>query len=148
MSEYISKSQNKSLLLYHLVLTAKYRRNVFSEKVIDTLVNICMKIQETSDIKFVEIGTDVNHVHFLIQTTPSYSITQYVRLLKSVTGKNVFKFNLEVKEKLYGGEFWSDGYWITTVSKHGTEDTIKDYVKNQGKNKYDLLYKHDTHFDD
>ena len=54
--------------------------------------------------------------------------------------------NPEVKTKLWKGEYWSDGYWIVTVSKHGSEDVIREYVKNQGKDKYDLLYKSDENF--
>ena len=146
MSKYISKSHNKTMLLYHLVCTVKYRRDVLTEAVTNTLVNACMEIEETSDIDFLEIGTDVNHVHFLIQTTPSYSISQYVKLIKGKTANIIFKMNPEIKTKLWGGEFWSDGYWIVTVSKHGTEDVIREYVKNQGKDKYDLLYKSDEKF--
>ena len=146
MSKYIIKSHNKTMLLYHLVCTVKYRRDVLTEAVTNTLVNACMEIEETSDIDFLEIGTDVNHVHFLIQTTPSYSISQYVKLIKGKTANIIFKMNPEVKTKLWGGEFWSDGYWIVTVSKHGTEDVIREYVKNQGKDKYDLLYKSDEKF--
>ena len=146
MSKYISKSHNKTMLLYHLVCTVKYRRDVLTEAVTNTLVNACMEIEETSDIDFLEIGTDVNHVHFLIQTTPSYSISQYVKLIKGKTANIIFKMNPEVKTKLWGGEFWSDGYWIVTVSKHGTEDVIREYVKNHGKDKYDLLYKADEKF--
>ena len=146
MGKYISKSHNKSLLLYHLVCTVKYRKDVLTKSVTDTLVNVCMEIAETSDIDFIEIGTDVNHVHFLLQTTPSYSVAQYVKLIKGKTANMIFKINPEVKKKLWGGEFWSDGYWIVTVSKHGTESVIKEYVKNQGKDKYDLLYKRDENF--
>lgn len=58
----------------------------------------------------------------------------------------IFKMNPEVKTKLWGGEFWSDGYWIVTVGKNGSEDVIREYVKNQGKDKYDLLYKRDENF--
>ncbi len=146
MGKYISKSHNKSMLLYHLVCTVKYRKDVLTKAVTDTLVNVCMEIEEISDITFIEIGTDVNHVHFLIQTTPSYSISQYVKLIKGRTANKIFKINPEVKQKLWGGEFWSDGYWIVTVSKHGSEDVIREYVKNQGKNKYDLLYKSEDKF--
>lgn len=146
MGKYISKSHNKTMLLYHLVCTVKYRREVLTEAVTNTLVNVCMELEETSDIEFLEIGTDVNHVHFLIQTTPSYSISQYVKLIKGRTANIIFKMNPEVKTKLWKGEFWSDGYWIVTVSKHGSEDVIREYVKNQGKDKYDLLYKSDENF--
>jgi REP element-mobilizing transposase RayT len=38
----------------------------------------------------------------------------------------------EVKKQLWGGEFWSSGYYISTVGAHGSEETIKQYVKNQG----------------
>ena len=146
MGKYISKSHNKTMLLYHLVCTVKYRREVLTEAVTNTLVNVCMELEETSDIEFLEIGTDVNHVHFLIQTTPSYSVSQYVKLIKGRTANIIFKMNPEVKTKLWKGEFWSDGYWIVTVSKHGSEDVIREYVKNQGKDKYDLLYKSDENF--
>lgn len=146
MGKYISKSHNKTMLLYHLVCTVKYRREVLTEAVTNTLVNVCMELEEKSDIEFLEIGTDVNHVHFLIQTTPSYSVSQYVKLIKGRTANIIFKMNPEVKTKLWKGEFWSDGYWIVTVSKHGSEDVIREYVKNQGKDKYDLLYKSDENF--
>ena len=144
MGEYISKSHNKSLLLYHVVISVKYRRSVLTSDVVDTLVNTCMDLQEKTDITFIEIGADGNHIHLLIQTTPSYSLAQYVRNIKSNTARMIFKYNPEVKKKLWGGEFWSDGYWVSTVSKHGTENTIREYVKNQGHNKYDLLYKRDA----
>ena len=147
MGEYISKSHNKSLLLYHVVLSVKYRRSVLTNEVVDTLVNTCMDIQERTDITFIEIGADGNHIHLLIQTTPSYSLTQYIRNIKSNTARMIFKYNPEVKTKLWGGEFWSDGYWVTTVSKHGTETVIREYVKNQGGNKYDLLFKSDDNYD-
>jgi len=144
MGEYISKSHNKSLLLYHVVISVKYRRSVLTSDVVDTLVNTCMDLQEKTDITFIEIGADGNHIHLLIQTTPSYSLAQYIRNIKSNTARMIFKYNPEVKKKLWGGEFWSDGYWVSTVSKHGTETVIREYVKNQGRSKYDLLYKRDA----
>jgi len=147
VGEYISKSHNKSLLLYHVVISVKYRRSLLTEDVVDTLVNTCMDLQERTDITFIEIGADGNHIHLLIQTTPSYSLAQYVRNIKSNTARMIFKYNPEVKKKLWGGEFWSDGYWVSTVSKHGTETVIREYVKNQGRSKYDLLYKRDSIYD-
>jgi len=141
MSELKSKSHNKTTLLYHLVCSIKYRRNVLTDNVKDTIVNVCMEISEKYEIEFIEIGTDLNHVHYLIQAGPKYSPTQIVTIIKSITARMVFKVNPEVKKQLWGGEFWSDGYWMVTVSKHVTEDIIREYVKKQGMNKYDLLHK-------
>jgi REP element-mobilizing transposase RayT len=33
---------------------------------------------------------------------------------------------------MWGGEFWSDGYYIGTVGAHGSEEMVRQYVKNQG----------------
>lgn len=135
MSEYIHKSHNVSVLLYHFVCPAKYRRVVFSEIVDKTLKEVCLEISNRYDILFIEIGTDADHVHFLIQSVPFESPTKIIRTIKSITAKEIFKRHPEVKLKLWGGEFWSKGYYVNTVGKHGDESTIQKYVKNQGNEK-------------
>ena len=110
MSREISNSHNKTRLMYHLVCAVKYRRDVLTESVTDTIVNVCLDISEKYEIDFIEIGTDVNHIHYLIQAQPKYSPTQIVTMIKSITARMIFKLNPEVKKKLWGGEFWSDGY--------------------------------------
>ena len=67
MAEAISKSHNVSVLLYHLVCPAKYRRKIFSEQVSKSLLAICFEITIKYEIEFIEIGSDNDHVHFLIQ---------------------------------------------------------------------------------
>jgi len=119
MSEYIHKSHNVTVLLYHLVFPAKYRRAVFDAKVDTTLKDICLEISERYDVKFLEIGTDKDPVHFLAQSVPMYSVTKIVRLINSLTACEVFRRCAHVKKQLWGGEFWSDGYFASTVGKHG-----------------------------
>jgi putative transposase len=81
-----------------------------TDEVATTITNVYLDIEDKYDIKFIEIGTDVNHVHYLIQSVPKISLTQIITTIKSLTAKMVFKINPEVKQKLWGGEFWSDGY--------------------------------------
>ena len=133
MSEYIHKSHNVTILLYHLVFPAKYRKAVFDEQVDEILREVCLDIEKRYEIKFVEIGVDKDHVHFLVQSVPTYSVTKLVTMIKSLTAREVFKRCPQVKQKLWGGEFWSDGYFASTVGKHGDEGMIASYVKNQGK---------------
>ena len=140
MSEYIHKSHNVTVLLYHLVFPAKYRRAVFDEQVDEVLREVCLEIEKRYEVKFVEIGVDKNHVHFLVQSVPTYSVTKLVKLIKSLTAKEVFRCCPQVKQKLWGGEFWSDGYFASTVGKHGDEGMIANYVKNQG-NEYLKLHR-------
>jgi REP element-mobilizing transposase RayT len=80
MSEYIHKSHNVTVLMYPLVFPAKYRRIVFDEQVDAVLKEVCLGIAERYQVKFLEIGTDKDHVHFLVQPVPSYSVTKLVTL--------------------------------------------------------------------
>ncbi len=139
MSEYIHKSHNVTVLLYHLVFPAKYRRAVFDEAVDGVLRDICLDLERRYQLKFMEIGTDKDHVHFLVQSVPAYSVTKLVTLIKSITAREVFRLCPHVKKQLWGGEFWTDGYFVSTVGRHGDEDTIRNYVKKQG-DVYQQLY--------
>ena len=132
MSEYIHKSHNVTVLLYHLVFPAKYRRAVFDPKVDSTLKEVCLEIEKRYEIKFLEIGTDKDHVHFLVQSVPMYSVKKIVQMIKSLTAREIFRLCPHVKKQLWGGEFWTDGYFASTVGKHGDENMIGNYVKNQG----------------
>ena len=133
MSQYLHKSHNVSVLLYHLVFPAKYRRAVFDKGVDRALADVCQEIEKRYQIHFLEVGTDEDHVHFLVQSVLTYSVTQVVRLIKSLSAREVFKKCPHVKKQLWGGEFWTDGYFASTVGKHGSEAMISTYVKNQGK---------------
>lgn len=142
MSEYIHKSHNVSVLLYHFVCPSKYRRIIFSKEVDKTLVSICFEISKRYDITFLEIGTDNDHVHFLVQSIPSYSPTKIVTLIKSILARELFKNHKEIKKELWGGSLWSSGYFVNTVSKFGDESRVSNYVKSQGLGKeYSLLHK-------
>ncbi len=133
MSEYIHKSHNVTVLIYHLVLPAKYRRAVFDEDVDVVMKDVCIEIEDRYQMKFLEIGTDKDHVHFLVQSIPTYTVTKIVSTIKSLTAREIFKRCPQVKKKLWGGEFWTDGYFASTVGKHGSENTISKYVRQQGK---------------
>ena len=141
-SEYIHKSHNVSVLLYHFVCPAKYRKVVFSKAVDQTLKEICLEIEKRYEIHFLEIGTDKDHVHFLVQSVPTKSASVIIRMIKSLTAREVLRKHPEVKEELWGGEFWTDGYFVNSVSKFGDETSITNYVRDQGLEKeYTVLHK-------
>ena len=141
MSEYIHKSHNVSVLMYHFVCPAKYRRVVIDEEVDRVIKETCQEIEKRYEMKFIEIGTDKDHVHFLIQSVPTYSPKKIIQTVKSIIAKAVFAQCPQVKKKLWGGEFWTDGYYVSTVSEHGNEEVIAKYVREQGQEKeYKKLY--------
>jgi len=125
--------------MYHLVFPAKYRRAVIDAEVDRVVKEVCLEIEKRYQIKFLEIGTDNDHVHFLVQSVPTYSVTKLVTMIKSITAREVFKMCPYVKKQLWGGEFWTDGYFASTVGKHGDEEMIGRYVQNQGKD-YEKLH--------
>ena len=140
MTDHILKSHNKNLLLYHLVCPTKYRRKVFTEEVETTLKEICIGIGERYEVHFVEIGVDEDHVHFLLQSVPMQSPSRIVKLVKSISAIELFKRHPEVKEYLWGGHFWTSGYYINTVGASGNEQVIREYVQSQGK-EYRQIYR-------
>ena len=91
MSEYIHKSHNVTVLLYHLVFPAKYRRVVFDEAVDAELKAVCLELSLRYQIKFLEIGTDNDHVHFLVQSVPTYNVTRLVTIIKSITARETIQ---------------------------------------------------------
>jgi len=140
MSQYIHKSHNVSVLIYHFVCPAKYRRVVFDENVDEVPKETCLEIEKRYEIRFLEIGADKDHVHFLIQSAPTQSAAKIIQMVKSITAREVFAMCPQVKKKLWGGQFWPDGYYVNTVGMHGNEKTVSEYVRNQGReNEYKRL---------
>lgn len=142
MSQFIHKSHNVTILLYHLVFPAKYRRAVIDKDVDVELKNTCLEIEKRYEIKFLEIGMDKDHVHVLVQSVPNYSVIKIVTMIKSVSAREIFKKCPQVKNQLWGEEFWSDGYFASSVEKHGDEVMIVKYVKNQGGEYQELQKDH------
>ena len=138
-SHSVHSPHNVSVLMYHFVFPTKYRRVVIDDHVDEVIKDTCIEIEKRYPMRFLEIGTDKDHIHLLIQSVPKYSPTQIVQIVKSLTAKEVFAQCPQVKKKLWGGEFWSDGFYVATVSEHGNERVIANYVKNQG-NEYNKIY--------
>jgi putative transposase len=142
MSSYLHKSHTVTVLLYHLVFPAKDRRSVIGAEVDEVLKTVCEEIAKRYEVKFLEIGTDEDHVHFLVQSVPTYSVTKIVTMMKSLTAREIFRRCPQVKKQLWGGEFWTDGYFASTVGKHGDETMIGRYVKSHGKEYHKLHSDH------
>ena len=137
MSEYIHKSHNVSVLMYHYVCPAKYRRVVFSEAVDKSLKEVCLEISKRYEIDFIEIGTDKDHVHFLIQSVPMLSPTQIIRVVKSITAKEILRLPGSKTKTLgwgildkgilceHGGQTWGRKYNSAICQISGSRERIQ-----------------------
>ena len=118
---------------YHIVFPVKYRKALLTDDIPLAMVSIAQEISERYDIQFEKIGCDGDHVHILTSFPPKHSGTAVVRIFKSITARELFKRFPALKKDLWGGEFWSDGFYIATVSERGDWKTVEQYVANQGK---------------
>lgn len=118
---------------YHFVFPVKYRKALLDKNIEGYFLDICKGIQERYEIEFEQIGLDNDHVHVLCSTSPKYSPTRIITMIKSITGKAIFKKFPRLKEELWGGELWTDGYYVATIGEGGNKNIIQDYIRKQGK---------------
>lgn len=90
-------------------------------------------------IEVEKMGMDQDHIHLLCSAHPKISVGEIVRIFKSITAREVFKRQPGVKEELWGGEFWADGYYVATVGERGNWSVVEKYIERQGKPKGELI---------
>ena len=93
---------------------------------------ICQGISERYFLKFDALGSDGDHLHLVVEGPPRYSPSRIMQICKSILAIQIFKRFPELREELWGGEFWTCGGHIDTVGDGRGLDEIKNYVKNQG----------------
>ncbi len=121
-----------------MVTAVKYRKVLLNPEVEGCIREAMKGINERYNIKIDEIGFDGDHIYIFCGAKAQYSPSQVIRIIKSITAKQVFKqFPKLRREELWGGEFWSDGKYIGTVGEATNEEVIKRYIRNQGINKTD-----------
>ena len=114
---------------YHLVWAPKYRKLVLKNEVKEFVKELFEEILYARDCEVMEMEIAEDLVHIFTSIPPKYSIGNIVRVLKSVSAKEVFRRYPEVQRELWGVEFWEDGYFVRTVGDKITSDTIKNYIK-------------------
>ena|SRR3989338_727972 len=135
MNNPVFKSYHKAFRIkYHFVFVIKYRKDLFlNEKYVNTFREVCKGLEERYSMKFETMGFDEDHVHFLLQSVPKYSPSQIFRLVKSITAIKLFEMHPDIKKELWGGEFWSDGGYVSTVGEGINAEIIRKYILNQGR---------------
>ena len=118
---------------YHVVCPVKYRKALLDEAVVGIITQTAKEIEERYDIAFEQMGADRDHIHLLLSFHPKYSGGGVVRIFKSITARELFRQLPRLKKELWGGEFWSDGYYLSTVGQRGSWDVVVRYIKQQGK---------------
>lgn len=115
---------------YHIVWCVKYRYKLLYGQIDQDLQNLLRKIAEDKGITIMEMESDKDHIHLLIDCKPQHYIPDIVKALKGVSARLMFKMHPELKKRLWRGHLWNPSYFVATVSEN-TEEQIKRYIQNQ-----------------
>lgn len=126
------------LLQYHLVVVTKYRYKVINSELKDRLIEISYSIIENDwKSKIISINTDEDHVHILFETSPQTQLSKLINNYKTVTSRLIRKeFSKQLEQYYWKSYFWSDTYFISSVSDT-SEAMIKRYIEKQGNRNFD-----------
>ena len=132
--KYIQANHRKYLLLYHLILVVKYRKQLLNKEITKSLKSSLVEIANASEFIIEEMEVDQDHLHLMINTSPVYSVSQIVRKLKQSTTKILWSKHKIYLQSHFWKErtFWSDGYFVCTVGNASIE-TIRHYIQDQGE---------------
>jgi putative transposase len=117
-------------LKYHIVWCVKYRKKILTDKISEKLKEILQDIAKENKFTILEMSTDKDHVHMLIECSPQHYIPSVMKALKGVSARKLFISYPELKTGLWGGHLWNPSYFAGTVSEH-TEEMVKEYIKGQ-----------------
>jgi len=115
----------------HLVFVTKYRRNVFTNSMLDRLEQIFSETCIQMDVELLEFGGEDDHVHLMVCCPPKLAIANLVSKLKGKSSYFLRKeFRPQIKDKLWGKHFWSPSYCVVSCGGAPLE-MVKQYVADQ-----------------
>jgi len=116
---------------YHLVWCPKYRKKMFDDSVVrERAEELMREISEEYGFEIEKLEIARDHVHVLLSFPPRYSISDAVRILKSNSGRALFREFPRLKKRLWAGELWEDGYFARTVGDRMTKEVIEKYIEH------------------
>jgi len=124
---------------YHLVWCPKYRKKILSEEIQPRVKELFLEIGSHFDFEIDRCEVAEDHIHILISFPPRYSVAKVVGILKSISGSKIFSEFPKVKEQLWGGHFWEQGYFYRTVGEQVTDDVIRNYIEKHSFSQDQLI---------
>jgi putative transposase len=114
---------------YHLVWCPKYRKKSLVGAIRDRVKELFYKIAEEFDFEIDSCEVAEGHIHLLLSFPPRYSISRVIAVIKSISSSKIFQEFPTIRNKLWGGHLWEQGYFVRTVGEQMTDDVIKRYIE-------------------
>ena len=120
-------------LNYHFVWPPKYRKHIATAEVKKFLEDLFPKVATAYGFEIIEKNVQPDHVHLFIAAPPRLAPADMVQILKSISAKEVFKKFPRIRNQLWGGELWSNGYFVRAVGDKITSFVIQRYIRYQNQ---------------
>ena len=120
-------------LKYHLVWVPKYRAKILSGEVRQYLKEVFMQIAEEYEFRIDTMEVMEDHVHIFIEASPAYSPSEIVQVMKSISAREIYKKYPKMKEMMWSGKIWNDGYFVRSVGDKVTSELIRKYIEYQNQ---------------
>ena len=130
MKKYWLGAHTKHRNMYHIVWIPKYRKRILEGRLAVRLKELLMQCAEVNKWEIQELSINKDHVHILVQLTPSISVSRAVQYFKGGSSKVIREEFPELEEFLWGDSLWGDGYFVETIGIVN-EEKIREYIKNQ-----------------
>ena len=129
---YYTNRHSCFLLQYHVVLVTKYRRPVLKGPVRELVYQTIRDVFDEKGLVILEMNGEADHVHILFEADPFSTPGTIVNVIKTKTSRYARKQygNTILKKYYWKPLFWSDSYFITTVSENSLR-MVQEYIKNQ-----------------
>ena len=116
---------------YHIVFIPKYRRKVIYNKLRTDIRGYIQDLCKWKGVEIVEGHLMPDHVHLLLSIPPKINISSFMGYLKGKSSMMIFKDHANLRYKYGNCNFWSTGYYVSTVGNNKT--AVYNYVQNQLK---------------
>lgn len=130
MKKYWHGAHTTHRLMYHLVWVPKYRKRLLHGQVANRLKELLEECADMNRWTIEELNIQKDHVHMLVQMRPDVSVSKMIQLFKGSSSKAIREEFPELREFLWGKNFWADGYFAETAGQLN-EEKIREYIRNQ-----------------
>jgi len=132
-----TRNHYKVRLRYHIVLCTKYRRKCL-DQMKDDVFDAFKLAEEKSHFTILNMNIDKDHIHFLLDIPPTYTVGQTINRLKEFSTNYLYRKQNDWLRKFYWSKkrtLWTHGYFASTVGMV-SEQTVFQYIENKGKEYY------------
>jgi len=95
------------------------------------LKEVFREIAEEYEFRIEAMEVMADHVHVFIEAPPSYSPSEIVQVLKSISAREVYKKFPKMRKLMWSGKIWNEGYYVRSVGDKVTSEVIKKYIRYQ-----------------